>query len=129
MIAGMSIFGAAFIAELVRGGVLAVPRGQTEAALALGLASRPIYMRIVLPQAMRIILPPLVTQYIAILKNSSLGAAIAYPELMLVTGTVLNQTGQPIDIMAITMSIYLALCLGIATAGNALNRRFRLVAP
>jgi len=61
--------------------------------------------RIVLPQAMRLILPPLITQYILILKNSSLGAAIAYPDLMLVTGTVLNQTGQPIDIMAITMAI------------------------
>ena len=129
MIIGMSIFGAAFIAELVRGGVLAVPRGQTEAALALGLGRVKIYRRIVLPQAMRTILPPLITQYILILKNSSLGAAIAYPDLMLVTGTVLNQTGQPIDIMAITMAIYLALCLGIATAGNALNRRIQLVAP
>jgi general L-amino acid transport system permease protein len=127
MIVGMSVFGAAFIAELVRGGVLAVPRGQTEAALSLGLAKYQIYRRIVVPQAMRIILPPLVTQYILILKNSSLGAAIAYPELMLVTGTVLNQTGQPIDIMAITMAIYLALCLGIAAAGNALNRRVQLV--
>jgi general L-amino acid transport system permease protein len=76
---------------------------------------------------MRVILPPLVTQYILILKNSSLGAAIAYPELMLVTGTVLNQTGQPIDVMAITMAIYLSLCLGIAGAGNALNRRLLLV--
>ena len=129
MLAGMSIFGAAFIAELVRGGVLAVPRGQTEAALALGLSGWHINKRIVLPQAMRIILPPLVTQYIAILKNSSLGAAIAYPELMLVSGTVLNQTGQPIDIMAITMGLYLALCLGIAAAGNALiKRRFQLIA-
>jgi general L-amino acid transport system permease protein len=127
MIVGMSIFGAAFIAELVRGGVLAVPRGQTEAALALGLRTWQIYHRIVLPQAMRIIVPPLVNQYIAILKNSSLGAAIAYPDLMLVTGTVLNQTGQPIEIMAITMSIYLALCFAIATAGNVLNRRIQLM--
>ena len=128
MIVGMSVFGAAFIAELVRGGVLAVPRGQTEAALALGLSRGAIYRRIVVPQAMRIILPPLVTQYILILKNSSLGAAIAFPELMLVSGTVLNQTGQPIDIMAITMAIYLALCLGIAAFGNALNRRLHRVA-
>lgn len=128
MILGLSIFGAAFIAELVRGGVLAVPRGQTEAALALGLPRRQIYARIVVPQAMRIIWPPLVTQYISILKNSSLGAAIAFPELMLVSGTVLNQTGQPIDIMAITMALYLALCLGIAAAGNALNRRVNRVA-
>jgi len=127
MIIGMSVFGAAFIAELVRGGVLAVPRGQTEAALALGLKRWPVYAHIVLPQAMRIILPPLVSQYILILKNSSLGAAIAYPELMLVSDTVLNQTGQPIDIMAITMAIYLALCLGIAAAGNALNRRIQRV--
>jgi general L-amino acid transport system permease protein len=129
MIIGMSIFGAAFIAELVRAGVLAVSRGQTEAALALGLGRWQIYRRIVLPQAMRLILPPLITQYILILKNSSLGAAIAYPDLMLVTGTVLNQTGQPIDIMAITMAIYLALCLGIAAVGNALNRRLQRVAP
>jgi general L-amino acid transport system permease protein len=129
MIVGMSVFGAAFIAEIVRGGVLAVPRGQTEAALALGLRRWQIYRRIVIPQAMRVIVPPMATQYILILKNSSLGAAIAYPDLMLVTGTVLNQTGQPIDIMAITMAIYLALCLGIATAGNALNRRIQLVDP
>ncbi|HUK59942.1 MAG TPA: ABC transporter permease subunit [Stellaceae bacterium] len=129
MLAGLSIFGAAFVAELVRGGVLAVPRGQTEAALALGLRGWPINTRIVLPQAMRIILPPLITQYISILKNSSLGAAIAYPELMLVSGTVLNQTGQPIDLMAVTMAIYLALCLGIAAIGNAINRRFHLAAP
>ncbi len=129
MLAGLSIFGAAFIAELVRGGVLAVPRGQTEAALALGLRRWQINTRIVLPQAMRIILPPLITQYISILKNSSLGAAIAYPDLMLVSGTVLNQTGQPIDIMAVTMAAYLVLCLGIAAAGNAINRRFGLAAP
>jgi general L-amino acid transport system permease protein len=127
MILGLSIFGAAFIAEIVRGGVLAVPYGQTEAALALGLGRWQINRHIVIPQALRIIVPPLVTQYILILKNSSLGAAIAYPELMLVTGTVLNQTGQPIDVMAITMAIYLALCLGIAAAGNALNRRIQLL--
>ncbi len=128
MAIGMSIFGAAFIAELVRGGVLSVPRGQAEAGLSLGLSRWRVYRQIVLPQALRAILPPLVSQYILILKNSSLGAAIAYPDLMLIfAGTVLNQTGQPLEIMAITMATYLALCLGIAVLGNALNRRVQLV--
>ncbi|MBI3707702.1 MAG: ABC transporter permease subunit [Proteobacteria bacterium] len=128
MIVGLTIYGAAFIAELVRAGVLSVDKGQSEAGLALGLRRWRVYLQIVVPQALRAIVPPLAGQYIHLLKNSSLGAAIAYPDLMLIfAGTALNQTGQPLEIMGITMATYLMLCLGIAVAANAFNRRVQLV--
>ncbi len=128
MAVGMTVYGSAFIAELVRGGIGAVSRGQTEAGRALGLSTWRIYRSIVLPQALRFILPPLIGQYVSLLKNSSLASAIGYPDLMLIfAGTALNQTGQPLEIMAMTMASYLLLCLLIAAAGNALNRRLRLV--
>jgi general L-amino acid transport system permease protein len=128
MAIALTLYNAAFIAELVRGGVLSVPKGLVEAGRALGLAPRQVNTRIVLPLALRVILPPLGGQYIQLLKSSSLGAAIAYPELMqVVAGTTLNLTAQPIEIMAMTMVTYLLLCLVIAGAINALNRRVQLV--
>jgi general L-amino acid transport system permease protein len=124
----MSIYGSAFIAELIRGGVETVGRGQTEAGLSLGLSRWRVYSKIVIPQALRAIVPPLTGQYITLLKNTSLASAIGYPDLMLIfAGTALNQTGQPLEIMGITMASYLLLCLATATIGNIVNRRMQLV--
>ncbi len=120
----LSLYGAAYIAEIVRAGIAAVSPGQIEAARALGMRRAIIVGKIVVPQALRIILPPLAGQYILITKNSTLASAIAYPDLMLIFGgTVLNQTGQPVEVMAITMATYLVLGLAISAAMNWLNRR------
>ena len=113
-----------FIAEVVRAGIEAVPRGQIEAAASLGLSRRWILRDIVIPQAMRVIIPPLTNQYLNLTKNSSLAAAIAYPDLISVfAGTVLNQTGQAVEVIAITMAVYLFISLVIALLMNLYNRR------
>lgn len=128
MLVALSIYAAAFIAEIVRAGVQAVPRGQVEAARALGLTEGRITRLVVVPQALRVIVPPLASQYLNLVKNSSLAAAIAYPDVMLVfAGTVLNQTGQAIEVMAITMAFYLAVSLLIAAAMNWYNRAVAMV--
>jgi general L-amino acid transport system permease protein len=128
MAIALSLYGAAYIAEIVRSGVRAVSVGQIDAARALGLRGGAISRFIVIPQALRVILPPLGTQYIVLLKNSSLAAAIAYPDLMLVfAGTVLNQTGQPLEVMIVTMASYALIGLAIGAAINLLNRRVQLV--
>jgi general L-amino acid transport system permease protein len=128
MALALSLYGAAYIAEIVRSGVRAVDLGQIDAARALGLRHGAISRFVVIPQALRVILPPLGTQYIVLLKNSSLAAAIAYPDLMLVfAGTVLNQTGQPLEVMVVTMASYALIGLAIAAAINLLNRRVQLV--
>ncbi len=124
MFVALSIYTAAYIAEVVRAGVLAVSRGQTEAAMALGLTRGQTLRLVVVPQAMRVIVPPLTNQYLNLTKNSSLAAAIAYPELVSVfAGTVLNQTGQAVVVIGITMAVYLAISLAIALAMNLYNRR------
>jgi len=128
MALALSLYGASYIAEIVRAGISAVPAGQIDAARALGLSRGAISRLIVIPQALRVILPPLGTQYIVLLKNSSLAAAIAYPDLMLVFGgTVLNQTGQPLEVMIITMASYVVIGLAIGGVINLLNRRVQLV--
>src|SRR4051812_23115547 len=128
MAIALSLYGAAYIAEIVRSGIRAVPAGQIDAARAIGLRPGPISRLIVIPQALRVILPPLGTQYIVLLKNSSLAAAIAYPDLMLVfAGTVLNQTGQPLEVMLVTMASYVLIGLAIGAVINLLNRRVQLV--
>jgi general L-amino acid transport system permease protein len=112
LLLALSVYTAAFIAEVVRAGVLAVPQGQTEAAQALGLLSGTTLRRIVVPQAMRVIIPPLTSQYLNLIKNSSLAVAIGYPDLFQVfTGSVLNITGQAVEVVAITMAVYLAISL------------------
>jgi general L-amino acid transport system permease protein len=124
MVIGMTIYASAFIAELIRGGITTVGKGQFEAGSALGLSRGQIYRRIVIPQVLLAILPPLTGQYINIFKNSSLAAAIGYPDLMLIfAGTTLTQTGQPLEVMGITMLSYLLINLAIAQAGNRVNRR------
>ena len=128
MAIALSLYGAAYIAEIVRSGIRAVPVGQIDAARAIGLRPGQISRFVVIPQALRVILPPLGTQYIVLLKNSSLAAAIAYPDLMLVfAGTVLNQTGQPLEVMIVTMASYALIGLAIGAAINLLNRRVQLV--
>jgi general L-amino acid transport system permease protein len=125
---GLSIYTAAFIAEVVRAGMLAVSHGQTEAASALGLRPRMTLRLIVLPQAMRVIIPPLTSQYLNLIKNSSLAVAIGYPDLVQVfTGTVLNQTGQAVEVVAITMAVYLSISLATSLLMNAYNSRIALV--
>ena len=124
----LSIYTAAFIAEVVRGGILSVSHGQTEAAYALGLRRGPTLRLVVIPQALRVIIPPLTNQYLNLTKNSSLAAAIAYPDLVVVfAGTTLMQTGQAVEIIAITMAVYLVISLTIAGAMNLFNRRMALV--
>ena len=125
---GLSIYTAAFIAEVVRAGILAVSRGQVEAAYSLGLRPRPTLRLIVVPQAMRVIIPPLTSQYLNLTKNSSLAVAIGYPDLVQVfTGTVLNQTGQAVEVVAITMLVYLTISIVTSAAMNIYNRRMALV--
>ena len=127
LVFGLSTFTAAFVAEIVRAGVLAVPVGQSEAADALGL-HRGLSMRlVVVPQAMRLITPPLTSQYLNVVKNSSLAVFIGYPDLVQIfAGTVLNQTQAAVQVMAITTAVYLAISLLVATALNAFNARFAL---
>lgn len=124
---GLSIYTAAFIAEVVRAGILAVSRGQSEAAYSLGLRPRPTLRLIVIPQAMRVITPPLTSQYLNLTKNSSLAVAIGYPDLVQVfTGTVLNQTGQAVEVVAITMLVYLVISLTTSLLMNIYNSRMAL---
>jgi len=112
LLLALSLYTAAFIAEVVRAGLLSVPQGQTEAAQALGLAPGTTLRRIVIPQAMRVIVPPLTSQYLNLIKNSSLAVAIGYPDLVQVfTGSVLFITGQAVEIVALTMAVYLVISL------------------
>jgi general L-amino acid transport system permease protein len=125
---GLTIYTAAFIAEVVRAGILAVSHGQVEAAYSLGMRPRPTLRLIVVPQAMRVIIPPLTSQYLNLTKNSSLAVAIGYPDLVQVfTGTVLNQTGQAVEVVAITMLVYLTISLVTSLAMNIYNSRMALV--
>jgi len=115
LVLALTIYTAAFIAEVVRAGVLAVSAGQIEAAQALGLRSGAMLRLVVLPQAMRVIIPPLTSQYLNLIKNSSLAVAVGYPDLVQVfAGTVLNITGQSVETIALTMAVYLAMSLFIA---------------
>jgi general L-amino acid transport system permease protein len=127
LLLGLTTYTAAFIAENVRGGIQAVPWGQTEAASALGLRRRTALRLVILPQALRIIIPPTTSQYLNLAKNSSLAVAIGYPDLVSVTNTSLNQTGQAIECIAIMMAVYLSISLTISLMMNAYNRYVALV--
>jgi general L-amino acid transport system permease protein len=127
LVAGLVIYTGAFIAETVRAGLLAVSRGQTEAAQALGLSRVVTLRRVIVPQAMRVIIPPLTNQYLNLTKNSSLAVAIGYPDLVQIfTGTVLNQTNRSVEIVAITMAVYLIISLVTALLMNLYNARMAL---
>lgn len=124
----LSTYTGAYIAENVRSGIQAVEKGQIEAGRTLGLSSVNILRFIIIPNAMRVIIPPLTNQYLTLTKNSSLAAAIAYPDIVLVfAGTALNQTGQAIEILLMVMLVYLLISLLIALAMNFYNKRFLLV--
>jgi general L-amino acid transport system permease protein len=128
LLLGLVIYTAAFIAEVVRAGILAVSRGQTEAAGSLGLTPGQTLRLVVIPQAMRVIVPPLTSQYLNLTKNSSLAVAIGYPDLVQVfMGTVLNQTGQAIEVVTITMGVYLTISLLTSLVMNIYNRRVAIV--
>ena len=125
LLIGLSLYTAAFIAEIVRAGVMAVRRDQWQAALALGLERRYVLRYVVAPQALRVIVPPLTSQYLNLTKNSSLAVAIGYPDLVSIANTTINQTGQAIEGIAIIMAVYLTLSLAISALMNWSNARLR----
>jgi general L-amino acid transport system permease protein len=128
LLIGLTTYTAAFIAEVVRAGILAVSKGQSEAAGSLGLKPGQTLRLVVIPQAMRVIVPPLTSQYLNLTKNSSLAVAIGYPDLVQVfMGTVLNQTGQAIEVVVITMGVYLTISLVTSFVMNVYNRRVAIV--
>lgn len=128
LLVGLVTYTAAFIAEVVRAGILAVSKGQSEAAGSLGLTPGHTLRLVVIPQAMRVIIPPLTSQYLNLTKNSSLAVAIGYPDLVQVfMGTVLNQTGQAIEVVVITMGVYLTISLVTSLIMNIYNRRVAIV--
>ncbi|MCE8026098.1 MULTISPECIES: amino acid ABC transporter permease [Halomonadaceae] len=124
----LSIYTASFIAEIVRSGIQAISHGQTEAAQALSLPQNLVLRLVVVPQALRVIIPPLTSQYLNLIKNSSLATAIGYPDLVSVfAGTTLNQTGQAIEVIAMTMAVYLTISLLVSMFMNWFNARVALV--
>jgi len=126
LLTGLVVYTAAFIAEIVRGGIQAVSRGQWEAARSLGLQSSLVMRLVVLPQALRVIIPPLSSQYMNLAKNSSLALAIGYPDLYSVNQTIFNQTGRPVESFIMLMSTYLLISLTISLVMNQMNRAVQL---
>jgi general L-amino acid transport system permease protein len=125
---GLSIYGAAFIAEIVRAAILSVHKGQREAALSLGLRPRQVLSKIILPQALRVVIPPITSQYLNIIKSSSLGAAVAYPELyQIFAGTAMMQSNREIESIALLMGVFLSINLIVSAFMNWYNRRVLLV--
>jgi len=124
LVTALGVYTAAFVAETFRSGFLAIPPGQWEAGVALGLGRKRTLRLVILPQAVRACLPPLASQYVNVIKASSLAAAIGFPDLMQVFGkTTLNQTGQAVEVIAMTMAVYLAICMAIAGATQWYERR------
>ncbi len=126
LLVGLSLYTSAFIAEVVRAGIQSVPRGQTEAARALGLSEAQRMRYVVLPQALRVILPPLTNQFLNLTKNSSLAVAIGYPELVSVATTTLNQTGRAVEALSLLMLVYLSISLLTSATMRAFERRVRI---
>ena len=128
LLLGLTLYTATYIGEIVRAGILAVAHGQTEASYALGLRSGTALRLVIIPQALRVIIPPLTSQYLNLTKNSSLAVAVGYPDLVSVfSGTVLNQTGQAVEVIFITMLVYLAISLATSGFMNWFNQRVALV--
>jgi general L-amino acid transport system permease protein len=123
LLIGLVLYTGTFVAEIVRGGILAVSHGQTEAGLALGLRRGQVLRRIILPQALRVIIPPLTSQYLNLTKNSSLAVAIGYPDLVSVANTAINQTGQAVEGVAILMGVYLTISFSISLLMGWYNQR------
>jgi general L-amino acid transport system permease protein len=127
LLIGLVIYTAAFIGEVVRAGIQAVPKGQVEAARALGLNPARTLRLVVFPQALRVIIPPVTNQYLNLTKNSTLAVAIGYPDLFAISGTIINQTGRAVEMIAVVMAVYLMLSLITSLVMNWYNRRVRLV--
>ncbi len=127
LLLGLVIYTASYIAEIVRSGIQSVPQGQWEAAKALGLRQGFVLRKIVLPQALRVIVPPLTSQYLNLTKNSSLAVAIGFQDIVSVAGTTLNQTGQAVEGIAVIMAVYLTISLSISLFMNWYNNRIALV--
>jgi general L-amino acid transport system permease protein len=126
LLCGLVVYTASFIAEIVRAGILAVPRGQREAAKALGLSDSQAFVLVIFPQALRVIIPPLINQYLNLTKNSSLAIAVGYPDLFSIGLTINNQTGQAIPFVVMIMVTYLSMSLLTSLVLNMLNRRLAL---
>jgi len=124
---GLVVYTGAFIAEVVRAGILAVPRGQTEAARAQGFTNGQILHLIIMPQALRVIIPPLISQYLNLTKNSSLAIGIAFLDLYAVSTTMLNQSGRVVEVFLMIMASYLTMSLTISLIMNIVNRRIQIV--
>lgn len=127
LLSGLVIYTAAFIGEIVRAGIMSVSKGQTEAAKALGLTNFQTLRLVIFPQAMRVIVPPLTSQYLNLTKNSSLAVAIGYPDLFAVGGTSLNQSGRAVEVIAIMMGLYLSSSLLTSLFMNWYNNKIKLV--
>jgi general L-amino acid transport system permease protein len=125
LLAGLVLYTAAFIAEIVRAGILSVGRGQVDAGLALGLGRAQLLRYVVFPQALRVIVPPLTSQYLNLVKNSSLAVAIGYPDFVAIVNTTINQTGQAIEGILLIMAVYLTISLAISALMNWYNARIR----
>ena len=123
LLIGLTTYTAGFIAEIVRAGILSVPRGQVEAARSLGLRQRDALRHVVAPLALRLMVPPMTSQYLNLAKNSSLAVAIGYPDLVSIANTTMNQTGQAIEGVAIIMAVFLTLSLSLSAFMNWYNRR------
>jgi len=126
LLLGLSLYIAAFIAEIVRAGIQSVPRGQIEAARAIGLSPGHLYRKVVLPQALRVMVPPAAAQYVSTIKNSSLGVAIGYPELFNVSNTIITLSGNTIEAIVIMMAVYLTISFVIAALMNWYNHAMRI---
>ena len=127
LVLGISIYTSAFISEIIRASILGLPHGQTEAALSLGLTRWQAMFLVILPQALRTLIPPLTSQYLNIIKSTTLGAAIAYPDVLQIFGrTVLNQSGRAVEVMALLLGLFLAINLLTSAAMNRWNRKLAL---
>lgn len=127
LLLGLVVYTGAFIAEVVRAGIQAVPRGQIEAARAMGLTEGQTLRLVIFPQALRVIIPPLTSQYLNLAKNSSLAIAIGFPDLFNVAGTIFNQTGQAVQVIVLIMASYLSMSLFTSLLMNLYNRRIQFV--
>ena len=124
---GLTIFYAGGLAEVVRAGILSVSKGQTEAARALGLEEGQRLQLIVLPQALRVIIPPLISTYLSLMKDTSLGVAVAFPEMYMISQTLMNQSGRAVQIMALIMIVYLSISIFFSAILNWYNDQVVLV--
>jgi general L-amino acid transport system permease protein len=126
LLLGLTFYTGAFIAEIVRGGIKSVPQGQWEAATSLGLKPGLAMQLVIFPQALRVIIPPLTSQYLSLTKNSSLAIAIGYPDIYFVASTTFNQTGKAVEVMLLIMITYLILSLVISLIMNLFNRSVQI---